>query len=261
MRHAGRISAFAERIDLLWQPASGRLTPPPDLPVRLVSGPVQACLKRLDEGTVLVVPVCSGTELVEQSLRDRVPPDLPAWQARTSQVLDLALTARVVPIPLHGLMQRPEQALALVAATLHGDMTGNTGSPLPRALGGGSEDLISLLARVLLLQHPEALALERRLAIQVPGFDRPPDPTALWVAADATVFAQADLRQRLFERDLELAEIADLQNAGCPGGADSCHSALRAERDALSERLQAVLSSTSWRITGPIRRVLDAIRR
>jgi hypothetical protein len=142
-------------------------------------------------------------------------------------------------------------------------------APDPIGSDAPAPDPLAALLAALALRHD---AVTASLMAELGAPFAPADGAALDPAARAVLDGAADLRQRLLERDTRLREqqLADAaavtllrdQMAAQQAGLEEVHAAhaaalqaLTAEAEALRAHVAALMSSTSWRITAPLRRL------
>ncbi len=240
-----------------------------------VDGPLGAVLRDLPEGAALAAIWPSAREVVAEGWAGGVSPDLNRWQRETAAMLRLARGGRIIPVSRAALRRAPEAMSAAVQARLAG------AEAVARTLPFDAEDVLAGLA---LQAFPAVRAVERRLAAVGLGMAPPGDPADLLAGAGQILASLRDLEQQMLERRTQLAErdlaeamvrkLAQDQLVATRAAAAAAYADLAArlgegvlpphplrERDALAARLRAIEASTSWRLTAPLRRIADRLRR
>jgi hypothetical protein len=187
------------------------------------------------------------------------------WQNRLKALLNLA-APNLYLVPTDFVEAEPEAVLAQISARV-GQRIALPESAFARPPCAAQTPLQALLAGLALRQNPKARALMATL-YDTASASPLADVSALDQAAGAVLQAEADLRQRLLEqglrrREVEIAaqesesllqdQIAAMHKLAETQQAELY--TLRAEKDAALERVNALLSSTSWRVTAPLRRL------
>jgi hypothetical protein len=188
------------------------------------------------------------------------------WRARCQKLPELVKAGLC--------LIRYDQAVsdpAVVLSCIH-RRTGRTpGLPeLPNPPEKPPDTLLLAFSGLSLRHDTETADLVRALNC---GFARLPGAAEVDRAARAACDTVADLHQRLAEREAQLQEtdledsaLVMLLNARIEAMHDLAEKqeaeiqTLRAEREHLRARVHALLTSTSWRLTAPLRRLRSASR-
>lgn len=257
----------------------------------LAEGAVRSAAAALPAGAVLAVACASARDLLAGRAGHGAGPwpgDMGAvaalqdWRQSVQALLRLAGSdARVIPVSQAALDRSPDEVLL----ALHAWRAGAHPMPVVADASRNGEAVAGdLLAELALLASPAAHAVEGRLVQAGLGFAPLAETGALVAGARRLGARLGDLEQQLLERQVELAE-RDLTEAAAVKLAQDHLLATRAAAEAsyadllarlgegpmprraveraemLAGELNALRSSTSWRMTAPLRQLFDCLRR